>query len=64
MSILEVGLDCESLEEYLRVFDVTLPLMQDADSLTRVAFELAISLWFPPFAYSYRRHLRAAVSRQ
>lgn len=39
--ILEVGLDCESLEEYLRVFDLTLPLLQDAEALTRAAFELA-----------------------
>jgi adenosine deaminase len=39
--VLEVGLDCRSLVEYLRVFDITLPLMQDADALTRCAFELA-----------------------
>ncbi|MHC5066774.1 MAG: adenosine deaminase [Planctomycetota bacterium] len=38
---LQVGLECQSLEEYLRVFDVTLPLLQDAQALTRVAFELA-----------------------
>jgi len=40
-SILEVGLDCESLVEYLRVFDITLPLLQDAEALARTAFELA-----------------------
>ncbi len=40
-SILEVGLDCESLVEYLRVFDITLPLLQDAEALARSAFELA-----------------------
>jgi adenosine deaminase len=39
--ILEVGLDCESLVEYLRVFDITLPVLQDAEALARAAFELA-----------------------
>ncbi len=39
--ILQVGLDCESLVEYLRVFDITLPLLQDEEALTRTAFELA-----------------------
>jgi adenosine deaminase len=39
--LLQVGLDCKSLVEYLRVFDVTVPLLQDAEALTRVAFELA-----------------------
>ncbi len=39
--LLEVGLDCESLEDYLRVFDVTVPLLQDRDALERAAFELA-----------------------
>ena len=33
--------ECASLEEYLRVFDVTLTVMQDAPSLERIAFELA-----------------------
>jgi adenosine deaminase len=39
--IVEVGLDCKSLEDYLRVFDITLPLLQDAAALSRAAYELA-----------------------
>jgi adenosine deaminase len=33
--------DCTSLEDYLRVFDVTLALLQTEDALARVAYELA-----------------------
>lgn len=33
--------DCESLEQYLKAFDVTLSVMQDFDALRRVAYELA-----------------------
>jgi adenosine deaminase len=40
-SVLQVGMECESLEEYLRVFDITLPLLQDEEALSRAAFELA-----------------------
>jgi adenosine deaminase len=38
---LQVGLNCESLVEYLKGFDVTLSVLQEYDSLKRVAFELA-----------------------
>jgi adenosine deaminase len=33
--------ECASLEEYLRVFDVTLTVMQNAEALERIVFELA-----------------------
>lgn len=33
--------DCESLEQYLKAFDITLSVLQDFDSLRRVAYELA-----------------------
>ena len=36
-----VPAECSSLEDYLRVFDITLALMQDEDALERIAFELA-----------------------
>lgn len=39
--LVEVGMEIESLVEYLRVFDITLPLLQDPEALTRTAFELA-----------------------
>lgn len=32
---------CESLDEYLRAFDITLSVMQTEEALTRTAFELA-----------------------
>lgn len=39
-SILKLGQPCESLEEYLRVFDVTCSVLQSTHGLTRAAFEL------------------------
>jgi len=33
--------ECSSLEDYLKVFDITLALMQNEPSLERIAFELA-----------------------
>lgn len=40
-AICQVPDDCQSLVDYLRVFDITLKLMQEKDELTRIAFELA-----------------------
>jgi len=39
--ILEVGMECKSLEEYLRPFDITAAVLQTKESLTRATFELA-----------------------
>ncbi len=39
--ILEVGMACKSLEEYLRPFDITGQVLQTAYALTRATFELA-----------------------
>jgi len=41
LAVCQVPEDCESLVDYLRVFDITLKLMQEAGALTRVAYELA-----------------------
>src|SRR5215475_5929893 len=38
---MNLGKNCGSLVEYLKAFDVTLRVMQTADALTRVAYELA-----------------------
>lgn len=38
---MNLGKDCGSLVEYLKAFDVTLRVLQTADSLTRAAYELA-----------------------
>ena len=39
---IHMGQVCESLEDYLTAFDVTLSVLQTKDSLYRVAYELAI----------------------
>src|ERR1700722_3368836 len=38
---MRLGENCGSLVQYLKAFDITLRVMQDADSLRRIAFELA-----------------------
>lgn len=38
---MNLGRNCGSLVEYLKAFDVTLRVMQTADALTRIAYELA-----------------------
>ena len=38
---MNLGKNCGSLVEYLKAFDVTLRVMQDQESLTRIAYELA-----------------------
>ena len=40
-SVCQAPEECQSLEEYLRVFEVTLALMQGREELERIAFELA-----------------------
>ncbi len=40
-SILEVGEECKSLEEYLRPFDITVSVLQTESALERATFELA-----------------------
>jgi adenosine deaminase len=51
------GTNCKSLEEYLRPFDITLKVLQDPESLSRVAFELAEdaareNIWYLEVRYS------------
>ena len=38
---MNLGMNCGSLVEYLKAFDVTLRVMQTEDALTRIAYELA-----------------------
>jgi len=40
-AVCQVPDDCQSLVDCLRVFDITLKLMQEKDELTRIAYELA-----------------------
>jgi adenosine deaminase len=39
--ILQAGENCQSLEDYLKPFDITLSIMQTGDALMRCAYELA-----------------------
>lgn len=39
--ILEVGMECKSLEEYLRPFDITASVLQSSEALYRATYELA-----------------------
>ncbi len=41
LAICRAPQECSSLEDYLKVFDVTLQVMQDAAALERIAWELA-----------------------
>ncbi len=40
-SILEVGMECQSLEQYLRPFDITISVLQNRKALERATYELA-----------------------
>ncbi len=48
--------DCESLVDYLRVFDITLKLMQEEAELTRIAYELAQDAHFENVRYMEVRY--------
>ena len=55
--ILVPGLKCKSLVEYLRPFDITLSVMQEAEALSLTAFELAEdaakeNIWYLEVRYS------------
>jgi adenosine deaminase len=39
-SLVKIGEDCQNLVQYLKAFDITLAVMQDAESLHRAAYEL------------------------
>ena len=65
--VCQVAEDCTSLEEYLRVFDITLALMQSEDALTRIAFELAEdahreNVRYMEVRYSPLLHTRAGLA--
>jgi len=67
MGILVPGDDCQSLEDYLRVFDVTLSVMQTEDALERVAYELmedcaAENVWYCEVRYSPILHIRQGLA--
>jgi len=58
--------DAENLEEYLARFDITLSLLQHADALERVAYELAEdnareNVWYVEVRYSPILHTRKGL---
>jgi len=60
--ILVPGVNCKSLVEYLHPFDITLLVLQDAEALARVAFELAEdaareNIWYLEVRYSPVLHM-------
>jgi len=61
-SYLAVGMECESLEEYLRPFDVTCSVLQTKESLIRATYELAEdcaleNIWYLEIRFSPILHI-------
>ncbi len=64
--LLQPGLKCKSLVEYLRPFDITLSVMQEPEALTRIAYELAEdaakeNIWYLEVRYSPVLHTRKGM---
>jgi len=64
--ILVPGINCKSLVEYLRPFDITLKVLQEAEALKRVAFELAEdaakeNIWYLEVRYSPVLHTQKGM---
>ncbi len=61
-NMLLVGDDCKSLVDYLRIFDITLKVLQEPEGLERAAYELGIdaaaeNIWYMEVRYSPVLHL-------
>ena len=66
-SLLYAGDVCNSLEDYLKAFDITLSVMQTEESLERAAFELAEDAWnegvrYIEVRYAPMLHTRAGLN--
>jgi adenosine deaminase len=64
--ILVPGIKCKSLADYLRPFDIVLSVLQDEESLFRVAFELAEdaaseNVWYMEIRYSPILHTKRGM---
>ena len=64
--ILVPGINCKSLADYLRPFDIVLSVLQDEESLYRVAFELAEdaaseNVWYMEIRYSPILHTKRGM---
>jgi adenosine deaminase len=64
--VLVPGINCKSLVEYLRPFDITLKVLQEAEALKRVAFEMAEdaakeNIWYLEVRYSPVLHTQKGM---
>jgi adenosine deaminase len=64
--ILVPGMQCKSLEEYLRPFDIVLKILQEEEALSRVAYELAEdaakeNVWYMEIRFSPVLHTKKGL---
>jgi adenosine deaminase len=64
--ILAVGMNCKSLEEYLKPFDITCSVLQTAESLIRATYELAEdcakeNIWYLEIRFSPILHINKGL---
>jgi len=64
--LLVPGINCKSLEDYLRSFDIVLSVLQEEEALYRVAFELAEdaakeNVWYMEVRYSPILHTKKGM---
>jgi adenosine deaminase len=62
-----VGDECQSLVDYLRIFDLTLKVLQEPEGLERAAYELGIdaageNVWYMEVRYSPVLHLERGMN--
>lgn len=65
-NILQPGLKCKSLVEYLKPFDITLSVLQEAEALYRISYELAEdaareNIWYLEVRYSPVLHQKKGM---
>lgn len=65
-SMLKVGMDCPSLEAYLKAFDITCSVLQTYDSLARATYELAEdcaneNIWYLEIRFSPILHVNKGL---
>jgi adenosine deaminase len=64
--LLQPGLHCSSLADYLRPFEIILPVLQEEEALSRVAYELAEdaakeNVWYMEVRYSPVLHTKKGM---
>jgi adenosine deaminase len=66
-NILAVGMDCKSLEEYLRPFDITAQVLQTEEALYRATYELAEdaaseNVWYLEIRFAPLWHIKKGLA--